>query len=225
MSLVRPRINVSFDRDGHSNWASLVDALARALGPKANRLAGATSFTEIRINDGTVALQDATRGINETFNNVELALAWPSYSKRFAATGRVVWHDEPIDNHHYPDGFRIRARGDRSAMKIRLAGRARSNSPSKASGARGRRCRSKARCGRRAIAARNVALRPASNRSPGAEDLAALRSRPRQRVGRTIALLSTVNVELDGNVAEGVSPSPPTAGRPCKARSPQERLI
>ena len=46
VSLVRPRINVSFDRDGHSNWASSIDALARALGPKANRPADATSFTE-----------------------------------------------------------------------------------------------------------------------------------------------------------------------------------
>ena len=54
VSLVRPRINVSFDGDGHSNWASLVDALARALGPKANRPVDATSFTEIRINDGTI---------------------------------------------------------------------------------------------------------------------------------------------------------------------------
>ena len=28
--LVRPRINVAFDRDGHSNWAPMIDALARA---------------------------------------------------------------------------------------------------------------------------------------------------------------------------------------------------
>ena len=56
VSLVRPRINVSFDHDGRSNWASLVDALARALGPKANRPVDATSFTEIRINDGTITL-------------------------------------------------------------------------------------------------------------------------------------------------------------------------
>ena len=66
VSLVRPRINVTFDRDGRSNWAGLIDALARALGPKANRPVDATSFTEIRINDGTIALRDEARGINET---------------------------------------------------------------------------------------------------------------------------------------------------------------
>ena len=33
----------------------------------------------------------------ETLTNVELALAWPSISKSFAATGRFAWHDEPID--------------------------------------------------------------------------------------------------------------------------------
>ena len=158
VSLVRPRINVSFDRDGHSNWASLIDALARALGPKANRPADATSFTEIRINDGTIALQDATRGINETFNNVELALAWPFISKSFAATGRVVWHDEPIDTAHHPDGFRIGARrrplgnedsSCRRAAQIRLR-----RQLEHAADAADRRHA----CRRRAIAARHVAL-------------------------------------------------------------------
>ena len=57
VSLVHPRINVTFDRDGRSNWAGLIDALARALGPKANRPVNASSFTEIRINDGTIALR------------------------------------------------------------------------------------------------------------------------------------------------------------------------
>jgi hypothetical protein len=41
--------------------------------------------------------------------------------------------------------------------------------------------------------------------------------------GGTIAL-STVNVELDGSVAEGVWPSPPMADRPCRARSRPTRL-
>jgi AsmA protein len=37
VSLVRPRINVTFDQDGKSNWTALVGALARAVGPKASR--------------------------------------------------------------------------------------------------------------------------------------------------------------------------------------------
>ena len=183
VSLVRPRINVSFDRDGHSNWASSIDALARALGPKANRPADATSFTEIRINDGTIALQDATRGINETFKKVELALAWPFISKSFAATGRVVWHDEPIDTSITLTDFASALAGDRSGMKIRLAG-----APAQiclrrqlehAADAADRRHA----CGRRAIAARNVALDRPQAALRGA-DLAASRSRPRPTFGR-----------------------------------------
>ena len=50
VALLRPRINVAYDRDGHSNWAGMIDGLARALGPKADRPANATSFTEIRIS-------------------------------------------------------------------------------------------------------------------------------------------------------------------------------
>ena len=44
----------------------LIDALARALGPKANRPADATSFSEIRITTAPSRCDDAARGINET---------------------------------------------------------------------------------------------------------------------------------------------------------------
>jgi AsmA protein len=202
VSLVRPRINVTFDRNGHSNWAALVDALARALGPKANRPAGATSFTEIRINDGTIALQDATRGISETFSKVELALAWPSISKSFAATGHVVWHDEPIATSLTLADFAAALAGDRSGVKLRLSGAPVkfafegnwSSQPTlKIEGT---------------VAADAVSLRD-TLRWAGFKPLSgggfgrfALKAKTNVS-GGTIAL-STVNVELDGNVAEGV---------------------
>jgi AsmA protein len=202
VSLVRPRINVSFDGDGHSNWASLVDALARALGPKANRPADATSFTEIRINDGTIALQDATRGIDETFKNVELALAWPFISKSFAATGRIVWHDEPIDTAITLTDFASALAGDRSGMKIRLAG-----APVKFAFEGNWSTRPTLQIeGTLAADApslretlRWTGLKPISG---GGFGRFALKARTNVS-GGTIAL-STVNVELDGNVAEGV---------------------
>ena len=202
VSLVRPRINVSFDGDGHSNWASLVDALARALGPKANRPADATSFTEIRINDGTIALQDATRGIDETFKNVELALAWPFISKSFAATGRIVWHDEPIDTTITLTDFASALAGDRSGMKIRLAG-----APVKFAFEGNWSTRPTLQIeGTLAADApslretlRWTGLKPISG---GGFGRFALKARTNVS-GGTIAL-STVNVELDGNVAEGV---------------------
>jgi AsmA protein len=202
VSLVRPRINVSFDRDGHSNWASSIDALARALGPKANRPADATSFTEIRINDGTITLQDATRGINETFNNVELALAWPFISKSFAATGRIVWHDEPIDTTITLTDFASALAGDRSGMKIRLAG-----APVKFAFEGNWSTRPTLQIeGTLAADApslretlRWTGLKPISG---GGFGRFALKAKTNVS-GGTIAL-STVNVELDGNVAEGV---------------------
>ena len=65
---------------------------------KANRPVNATSFSEIRINDGTITVDDAARGMTETLKDVELALAWPSISKSFAATGHFVWHDQTVDS-------------------------------------------------------------------------------------------------------------------------------
>ena len=202
VSLVRPRINVEFDRDGRSNWAALIDALARALGPKANRPVGATSFTEIRINEGTVDLHDATRGINETFNNVELALAWPSISKSFAATGRVVWHDEPIDAAITLADFAAALAGDRSGLKIRLTG-----APVKFA-FEGNWSTQPTLKIEGTLAADAPSLRD-TLRWAGLKPLSgggfgrfALKAKTNVS-GGTIAL-STVNVELDGNVAEGV---------------------
>jgi AsmA protein len=202
VSLVRPRINVEFDRDGRSNWAALTDALARALGPKANRPVGATSFTEIRINEGTVDLHDATRGINETFNNVELALAWPSISKSFAATGRVVWHDEPIDATITLTDFAAALAGDRSGLKLRLTG-----APVKFA-FEGNWSTQPTLKIEGTLAADAPSLRD-TLRWAGLKPLSgggfgrfALKAKTNVS-GGTIAL-STVNVELDGNVAEGV---------------------
>ena len=202
VSLVRPRINVSFDRDGHSNWAALIDALARALGPKANRPVNATSFTEIRINDGTIDLQDATRGISETLSNVELALAWPSISKSFAATGRVVWHDEPVDASITLTDFAAALAGDRSGLKVRLTG-----APVKFA-FEGNWSTQPTLKIEGTLAADAPSLRD-TFRWAGLKPLSgggfgrfALKAKTNVS-GGTIAL-STVNVELDGNVAEGV---------------------
>jgi AsmA protein len=202
VSLERPRINVTFDHDRRSNWAALVDTLARALGPKANRPVNAASFTEIRINDGTITLNDPTRGIAETFGDVQLALAWPSISKSFAATGRFIWHDEPIDSAITLTDFAAALAGDSSGLKVRLNGAQVklafegnwSTRPTlKIDGT---------------LAADTASLRD-TLRWAGLKPLTgggfgrfALKAKTNVS-GGTIAL-STVNVELDGNVAEGV---------------------
>jgi AsmA protein len=202
LSLVRPRINVSFDRDGRSNWSAMIDTLARALGPKADRPADASSFTEIRVNDGTVAISDVARGIDETFRGVELALAWPSISRSFAATGRVVWRDEPIDASITMSNFAAALAGDRSGVKVRMTG-----APLKFAFEGNWSTRPTLKI-EGTVAADAASLRD-TFRWAGLKPLSgggfgrfALKAKTNISSG-TIAL-SAVNVELDGNVAEGV---------------------
>ena len=67
-------------------------------------------------------LRDEARKISETLTNVEFSLAWPSISRTFAATGRFDWHDEPIDATLSLTDFVAALAGDRSGLKVRLAG-------------------------------------------------------------------------------------------------------
>ena len=106
VSLVRPTITIVFNADRSSNWSGHIATLAQNLKPSPGRTA---SFSEIRIEDGTVILRDEAYKIVETLANVEFALAWPSISKSFAATGRLAWHDEPIDATHQLHRLRCRA--------------------------------------------------------------------------------------------------------------------
>src|SRR5258708_6100067 len=66
ISVVRPRIAVTVDADGHTNWSPLIDILARALKPNAQRDERVLSFSEIGIKDGVVALRVPHRNVDET---------------------------------------------------------------------------------------------------------------------------------------------------------------
>jgi len=118
VALVRPTITVAFDRNGTSNWATHIDALARALQPSPNR---GPTFSEIRITNGMVVLHDDAKRVVETLTNVEISLAWPSISRTFAATGHFVWHEEPIDATLSLTDFISALVGERSGLKLRLA--------------------------------------------------------------------------------------------------------
>ncbi len=117
--LVRPTITIIFNSDRSSNWSGHVEALARNLQSAPQR---ATSFSEIRIEDGAVILRDEAYKIVETLSNVEMSLAWPSISKSFAATGRFAWHDDAIDATISFADFAAALKGDRSGLKVRLTG-------------------------------------------------------------------------------------------------------
>ena len=199
VSLVRPTIAIIFNADRSSNWSGHIETLARNLKPSPGRTA---SFSEIRIEDGTVILRDEAHRIVETLANVEMALAWPSISRSFAATGRFAWHDEPINATVSFTDFVAALNGDRSGLKVRLAG-----APFKFAfdGYISHRptLRMEGTLAADAVSLRDT-LRWAGQQTPpgGGFGRFALKAQTNV-VGGTLSL-SGVNVELDGNTAEGV---------------------
>jgi AsmA protein len=200
--LSRPRINVLVGQDGRSNWSGLIDSLARTLDPKASRPEHATSFSEIRIDNGFITVKDASRGVSETLTDVDMALAWPSISKSFAATGRFAWNGETVDATIALTDFAAALVGDRTGIKVRLSG-----TPLKAAfeGSVSLRPTLKVDGTLAADAAslrdtlRWAGLKPLTG---GGFGRFALKAKTNVS-GGTIAL-SAVNVEIDGNSAEGV---------------------
>jgi AsmA protein len=116
--LDRPHIAVKIDKTGRSNWSPLLVALADALKP-ADRI---VPFTEIRIEHGIIAVEDANHALVENLNDVDLSLAWPSISKSFGATGRFEWRGEPVDASIVISDFLAALAGDNAGLKIRLSG-------------------------------------------------------------------------------------------------------
>ncbi|MSO67305.1 MAG: AsmA family protein [Pseudolabrys sp.] len=198
VSLERPIIAIDLDANGQSNWSGLIESLARSQKP-AQRLA---AFSEIRIDNGTVALRDAGRNIDETLRNVDLSLAWPSISKSFGATGRFVWHNEPVDTSITLADFPAALAGTRTGLKLRLAG-----APMKAAFEGSISIKPTLKI-EGTVAADAVSLRDAliwAGQQPlpgGGFGRFAIKAQTNV-VGGSIGL-SGVNVELDGNLAEGV---------------------
>lgn len=119
VSLERPTIAVDLKPDGGSNWSGLIETLTRSQQAGAPRIA---AFSEMRIENGTVVVRDHARNITETLRDVEFSLAWPSISKSFGATGRFVWHNEPLDVSVALSDFPAALAGSRSGLKLRVAG-------------------------------------------------------------------------------------------------------
>ena len=75
VSLVRPTIAIVFNADRTSNWSGHIETLARNLKPSPGRT---SSFSEIRIEDGTVILRDEAYKIDrdalERGNGARLAI-------------------------------------------------------------------------------------------------------------------------------------------------------
>jgi AsmA protein len=202
IALTKPRISVTFGADGRTNWSPLIDILARALKPNARHDERVLSFSEIRINDGVVAVRNPGRNVEEMLEGVELSLAWPSIAKSFAATGHFTWHNETVDASLSVADFPAALAGDNSGVKFRATA-----GPLKAAfdGAMSWEPTLKidGTLAADAISLRD-ALRWSGDRSLPAGGLGRFSLKARAAVaGGTIAL-SNLNAELDGNVAEGV---------------------
>jgi AsmA protein len=199
VALEKPTIAVDMEPSGQSNWSGLIQALSRSQKSSAQRIA---AFSEIRINRGTIVVRERERKISETLADVELSLAWPSISKSFGATGRFVWHGEPVDASVTLGDFPAALAGNRSGLKLRLAA-----TPMKVAfdGAIGVKPTLKVEG---TLAADSSSLREAlvwAGQKPlpgGGFGHFALKAQTDVTAG-TVSL-SNVNVELDGNTAEGV---------------------
>jgi AsmA protein len=197
--MLRPHIHVVREADGASNWTPFIDTIARTMKPGAdNQL----SFSEIRIQDGVLSYLDAANHLSETLGDIDLSLAWPSISRSFAATGQFDWRGERVDGSVSASDFVAALSGDRSGLKARLA-----SAPLKLAfdGTVANRT-SMMMEGTLTVDSPSLrnALRWTGQAPPGRGGFGRFALKARANlVGPSIAL-TNVNVELDGNAAEGV---------------------
>ena len=197
--MLRPRIRVVRDINGESNWTPFVGTITRTMKPGAeNQL----SFSEIRIQDGELTYEDPVRQINESLGDIDLSLAWPSISRSFAATGQFDWRGERIDGSISIGDFLAALSGDRSGFKARLA-----SAPLKLAfdGTVANRT-SMMMEGTMTVDSASLrnALRWTGQAPPGSGGFGRFALKARANVVGGSVALTNVNVELDGNVAEGV---------------------
>jgi AsmA protein len=198
VTLVHPTINVTFAPDGQSNWSVLIASLAHALQPDPDRTA---SFSEIGIQDGTVVVHDAGQGVTEKLEDLDFQVAWPSISRSFGANGHFVWHDEPVEASLTLSDFLAALTGQRSGFKVRLSGAPlqlafdgqASDQPT---------LKIEGTLNVEAASLRDALRWTGKSKVPfGGFGRFALRAQ--SDIGGGVVSLSNVNVELDGNSAEG----------------------
>ena len=197
--MLRPHIHVVRDANGGSNWTPFIDTIARTMKPGADNQ---VSFSEIRIQDGVLNYEDAASHLSETLGDIDLSLAWPSISRSFAATGQFDWRGERVDGSISASDFIAALSGDRSGLKARLA-----SAPLKLAfdGTVANRT-SMMMEGTLTIDSPSLrnALRWTGQAPPGSGGFGRFALKARANVVGPSIALTNVNVELDGNVAEGV---------------------
>jgi AsmA protein len=197
--LLRPQIRVKMEADGESNWTPFIQTIARTMKPGADNQ---VSFSEIRIQDGVLTYEDAGNRGTEKLEDIDLSLAWPSISRSFAATGQFDWRGERVDGSISFSDFLAALSGDRSGLKARIT-----SAPLKLAfdGSVANRT-SPMMEGTLTVDSPSLrnALRWTGQPAPGSGGFGRFALKARANVVGASIALTNVNVELDGNVAEGV---------------------
>jgi len=199
VALRAPRIHLTVDKGGHSNWAPIIQTFARAVKPAASR---DVWFSDVRISDGTLAYRDARNDTNETAGGIDLAISLPSSSRTFSMRGQSTWHNEQLEGSFTIADFLAAVDGDKSGLKVKLSG-----SPLKLSFDGSMTNRSSLLLDG-TLTADTSSLRSltrwAGHELPGVNGFGPFSLKARANlVGNSVAL-TNVTTSLDGNAAEGV---------------------
>jgi AsmA protein len=197
--MLRPHIRVTRAADGKSNWTPFVETVAHTMKPGAD---SPVSFSEIRIQDGELSYEDTANQVSENLGDIDLSLAWPSISRSFAATGQFDWRGERIDGSISISDFLAALSGERSGLKARVA-----SAPLKFA-FDGTVANRTSLMMEGTLTADSTSLRSAlrwfGQPPPGSGGFGRFALKARANVVGASVALTNVNVELDGNVAEGV---------------------
>lgn len=200
LDLTRPHIFISRGGKGESNWTPLIGRLAAAVkagtGPQ-------VSFSEIRIRDGELTYRSEPEAALEKLSDIDVSLAWPAISRSFAATGQFDWRGERIDASVNVGDLGAALTGQRSALRVRAGG-----SLMKAA-FDGAMLGGATPATEGTLIADTPSLRSAfrwigEDIPEGGDGFGRFALKAHTSISSNTIALTNVNVELDGNAAEGV---------------------
>src|SRR6185436_19178920 len=147
--------------------------------------------------------EDEANHVTERLGDIDLSLAWPSISRSFAATGQFDWRGERVDGSISASDFVAMLSGERSGLKARLV-----SAPLKLA-FDGTVANRTSMMMEGTVTVDSLSLRNALRWStgqppPGSGGFGRFALKARANVVGGSVALTNVNVELDGNVAEGV---------------------
>ena len=199
VALRAPRIRLTVDQNGHSNWAPIVQTFARAVKPAAAR---EVWFSDVRISDGTLVYRNARNQAAETIGGIDLAISLPSGSRSFSVRGQSTWHNEQLEGSFTIADFLAAVDGEKSALKVKLSG-----APLKLSFDGSMTNRSSLLLDGTLTTDTNSLrsmTRWAGHELPGSTGFGRFSLKARANVVGNSVALTNVATSLDGNAAEGV---------------------